>query len=75
MKRITIYDVAKEAETIEEREQGGYNGKGGIPIARGYKDYIVIDGKKVMREVLYIDDSPTNNLIIRNRRSWRLEMN
>lgn len=68
------YKSVDEVETIEEREQGGYNGKGGIPIARGYKDYIVIDGKKVMREVLYIDDSPTNNLIIGTTRSGKGEL-
>ena len=40
----------------------------------GYKDYILIDGKKVMREVLYIDDSPTNNLIIGTTRSGKGEL-
>ena len=31
------YKSVDEVETIEEREQGGYNGKGGIPIALGIK--------------------------------------
>ncbi len=51
-----------------------YDGKGGVPIARGYKDYIVIGGKKVLKEVMYIDDSPTNNLIIGTTRSGKGEL-
>ena len=50
-----------------------YKGKAGVPIARGYKDYITIDGKKVKKEVMYIDDSPVNNLIIGTTRSGKGE--
>lgn len=50
-----------------------YKGKGGVPIARGYKNYITIDGKKVRKEVMYIDDSPVNNLIIGTTRSGKGE--
>ncbi len=50
-----------------------YNGKGGVPIARGYKDYITVDGKKVRKEVMYIDDSAVNNLIIGTTRSGKGE--
>lgn len=51
-----------------------YEGKGGVPIARGYKDYIVIGGKKVLKEVMYIDDSSSNNLIIGTTRSGKGEL-
>ncbi len=50
-----------------------YNGKGGVPIARGYKDYITNDGRKVKKEVMYIDDSAVNNLIIGTTRSGKGE--
>ena len=50
-----------------------YKGKGGVPVARGYKDYVTIDGKKVKKEVMYIDDSPVNNLIIGTTRSGKGE--
>ena len=47
-----------------------YSGKGGVPIARGYKSYPMEDGKK---EVMYIDDSPVNNLVIGTTRSGKGE--
>lgn len=68
------YKCVNEIETIEERDSGGYDGKGGVPIARGYKGYIVIDGKKVRKEVMYIDDSASNNLIIGTTRSGKGEL-
>lgn len=68
------YKCVNEVETIEERDSGGYDGKGGVPIARGYKGYIVIDGKKVRKEVMYIDDSASNNLIIGTTRSGKGEL-
>lgn len=68
------YKSVCETETIEERDSGGYEGKGGVPIARGYKDYIVVDGKKVRKEVMYIDDSSSNNLIIGTTRSGKGEL-
>ncbi|MBS6502193.1 MAG: type IV secretory system conjugative DNA transfer family protein [Clostridium sp.] len=68
------YKCVDEVESIEERDIGGYKGKGGVPIARGYKDYILIDGKKVRKEVMYIDDSSSNNLIIGTTRSGKGEL-
>lgn len=41
-----------------------YKGKGGVPIARNY-----IDGK----QIIYIDDSPVNNLVIGTTRSGKGE--
>ena len=55
------YKCVNEVETIEERMSGGYEGKGGVIIAREcYK--------------LFIDDSPTNNLIIGTTRSGKGEL-
>lgn len=68
------YRAVDEVESEEERLNGGYEGKGGVPIARAYKDYIVIDGKKVKKEVIYIDDSSSNNLIIGTTRSGKGEL-
>ena len=68
------YRAVDEVESEEERLNGGYEGKGGVPIARGYKDYIVTDGKKVKKEVMYIDDSSSNNLIIGTTRSGKGEL-
>lgn len=50
-----------------------YSGSGGVPIARGYKEY-VSNGKKIKKEVMYIDDSAVNNLIIGTTRSGKGEM-
>ena len=50
-----------------------YNGSGGVPIARGYKEYIN-NGQKIKKEVMYIDDSAVNNLIIGTTRSGKGEM-
>lgn len=68
------YKCVQELENEEERLNGGFEGKGGVPIARGYKDYIIIGGKKVRKEVMYIDDSATNNLIIGTTRSGKGEL-
>ena len=50
-----------------------YNGSGGVPIARGYKEY-VNNGQKIKKEVMYIDDSAVNNLVIGITRSGKGEM-
>lgn len=55
------YKSVYEIETTEEREQGGYSGKGGVIISRD-------------RDRLFIDDSATNNLIIGTTRSGKGEL-
>lgn len=55
------YKSVYEIETPEEREQGGYSGKGGVIISRD-------------RDRLFIDDSATNNLIIGTTRSGKGEL-
>lgn len=55
------YKCVNEVETIEERMDGGYEGKGGVIIARD-------------EDKLFIDDSPTNNLIIGTTRSGKGEL-
>lgn len=55
------YKCVNEVESEEERLAGGYEGKGGVIIAR--------DGDK-----FFIDDSPTNNLIIGTTRSGKGEL-
>ena len=55
------YKSVYEIETPEEREQGGYFGKGGVIISRD-------------RDRLFIDDSATNNLIIGTTRSGKGEL-
>ncbi|MDB2104829.1 MULTISPECIES: VirD4-like conjugal transfer protein, CD1115 family [Clostridium] len=55
------YKCVNEVETSEERELGGYEGKGGVIIARD-------------KDKVFIDDSPTNNLIIGTTRSGKGEL-
>ena len=55
------YKCVNEVETPEERELGGYEGKGGVIIARD-------------KDKVFIDDSPTNNLIIGTTRSGKGEL-
>lgn len=55
------YKSVNEVETPEEREQEGYPGKGGVVIARD-------------KSKLFIDDCPTNNLIIGTTRSGKGEL-
>ena len=55
------YKSVYEVETEEEREQGGYSGKGGVIISRDKK-------------ILFIDDSPTNNMTIGTSRSGKGEL-
>ncbi|WP_317368221.1 VirD4-like conjugal transfer protein, CD1115 family, partial [uncultured Tyzzerella sp.] len=51
-----------------------YSGGGGVPIARGFKDCIGLNGEKLKKEVMYIDDSAVNNLIIGATRSGKGEI-
>ena len=55
------YKCINEIEDRVELENGGYEGKGGVIISR--------DGEK-----LFIDDSPSNNLIIGTTRSGKGEL-
>lgn len=50
-----------------------YKGKGGIPIARGVHHYTDNYGNVKEEEVIYIDDSSVNNLIIGTTRSGKGE--
>ncbi|MDU3546431.1 MAG: hypothetical protein E7F83_03305 [Clostridium sp.] len=55
------YRAVDEVESDKERLNGGYEGRGGVIVSR-YKDKI------------FIDDSPTNNLIIGTTRSGKGEL-
>mgnify|MGYP002552493622 CR=1 FL=1 len=55
------YRAVNEVESEKELENGGYEGKGGVIVSR-YRDKI------------FIDDSPTNNLIIGTTRSGKGEL-
>ena len=55
------YKSVYEVETEEERKQGGYSGKGGVIISRD-------------KDILFIDDSPTNNMTIGTSRSGKGEL-
>lgn len=55
------YKSVYEVEIEEERKQGGYPGKGGVIISRD-------------KEILFIDDSPTNNMTIGTSRSGKGEL-
>lgn len=59
------YKSIPELESNKEREGGGYEGKGGVVISRG---------KKSRRNITYIDDSATNNLVIGTTRSGKGEL-
>ncbi len=50
-----------------------YEGNGGIPIAKGKKIYQNSKGENVEEEVMFIDDSSVNNLIIGTTRSGKGE--
>lgn len=50
-----------------------YKGSGGIPIARGFKEFTLENGEKTYKEFMYIDDSAVNNLIIGTTRSGKGE--
>lgn len=50
-----------------------YKGSGGVPIARGFKEFTLENGEKKLKEVMYIDDSSVNNLIIGTTRSGKGE--
>ena len=58
---VKQYKSIPEKETEEERNNGGYEGKGGVIISR-------------IGENIFLDDSPTNNLIIGTTRSGKGEM-
>ncbi|WP_338631754.1 VirD4-like conjugal transfer protein, CD1115 family [Clostridium baratii] len=58
---VKQYKSIPEKETEDERNNGGYEGKGGVIISR-------------IGENIFLDDSPTNNLIIGTTRSGKGEM-
>ncbi|RGX09362.1 VirD4-like conjugal transfer protein, CD1115 family [Paraclostridium sordellii] len=58
------------AVPIKDKE---YEGEGGVPIARGYVCYKDDLGNEIKEEVMYIDDSPVNNLIVGTSRSGKGE--
>lgn len=58
---VKQYKSIPEKETEDERDNGGYEGKGGVIISR-------------IGENIFLDDSPTNNLIIGTTRSGKGEM-
>ena len=58
---VKQYKSIPETETEDERNNGGYEGKGGVIISR-------------IGENIFLDDSPTNNLIIGTTRSGKGEM-
>ncbi len=51
-----------------------YSGGGGIPVARGYKTYFDNNNIRRKKEVMYIDDSAVNNLLIGTTRSGKGEI-
>lgn len=51
----------------------GFEGKGGVPIARGIHQFKDNHGNVKKEEVMYIDDSSVNNLIIGTTRSGKGE--
>lgn len=68
----TREEIASQYKEVPIKDES-YLGKGGIPIARGeyiFKDY---NGKENKKEVMYIDDSSVNNLIIGTTRSGKGE--
>lgn len=59
------YRTIPEVESDEERANGGFEGKGGVVIARTEKRH---------KKLTFIDDSATNNLIIGTTRSGKGEL-
>lgn len=59
------YKTIPEVESNEERANGGFEGKGGVVIARTEKRH---------KKLTFIDDSATNNLIIGTTRSGKGEL-
>lgn len=59
------YKAIPEVETEQERANGGYEGKGGVIIGRTTKKH---------KNITFIDDSATNNLIIGTTRSGKGEL-
>lgn len=68
----TREEIDQQYKAVPMRKEE-YKGKGGVPIAWGTKVYIQ-NGKSIPYNVLYIDDSPVNNLIIGTTRSGKGEI-
>lgn len=68
----TRKEIDKQYKAIPISKES-YKGSGGIPIARGFKEFILENGEKKLKEVMYIDDSSVNNLIIGTTRSGKGE--
>lgn len=65
-------EIAKEYKAVPIKDTK-FKGKGGIPIARGVHQYKDNYGNVKEEEVMYIDDSSVNNLIIGTTRSGKGE--
>ncbi|MGL5641727.1 MAG: VirD4-like conjugal transfer protein, CD1115 family [Paraclostridium sp.] len=68
----TREEIEKQYKAVPIKDNE-YEGKGGVPIARGFYCYEDGYGNKKEKEVMYIDDSPVNNLIIGTTRSGKGE--
>ena len=68
----TREEIAKQYRAIPIKD-AEFEGKGGVPIARGYHIYKDDFGNAKKEEVMYIDDSSVNNLIIGTTRSGKGE--
>lgn len=68
----TREEIAREYRAVPIKDEG-FRGKGGIPIARGIHNYTDNYGNVKEEEVMYIDDSSVNNIIIGTTRSGKGE--
>ena len=69
---VTREEIAIQYKAVPIKDYE-FEGKGGVPVARGehcYKDNL---GNKKNEEVMYIDDSSVNNLVIGTTRSGKGE--
>ena len=68
----TREEIASQYRAVPIKDEG-FKGKGGVPIARGYHFYKDNYGNTKEEEVMYIDDSSVNNIIIGTTRSGKGE--
>lgn len=68
----TREEIATQYKAVPIKDKN-YEGKGGVPIARGYRSCKDNLGNEEIEEVMYIDDSSVNNLVIGTTRSGKGE--
>ena len=68
----TREEIEQEYRSVPLKDKD-FEGKGGVPIARGYYKFKDKNGNEQKEEVMYIDDSSVNNLIIGTTRSGKGE--